>query len=230
MKTFLSGIILASGLLLTGCDKNGDSGYYDDVYRIYFPKDSLNYNFGDKPLEQERYMVQLPVEILGTLARSGGMKVKVELDEKASTAPVEAYTGIPEEITIPEDSIVGYVPVELVRAGISEEDTVFKLVFHLKMNEDFDLGIKESLRAVVTFSNYLAEPDWWMGLEYYCLGPYQPEKYQKLIELWGGPITLDDFYSSSALIVQKAKIMYQYFQERPEYGMVFPEMIFWPYQ
>lgn len=230
MRTILSGVLLAFGLLLAGCDENGDSGYYDDIYRIYFPKDSLVYNFGDKPVELERYTVKLPVGILGTVALPGGMKVKIELDETASTAPAEAYVDISAEITIPGDSVVGYVPVELVRAKIPEEDTVFKLVFHLRANEVFDLGIKENLRAVVTFSNYLAEPEWWPGLEDYFLGPYQPEKYQKLIELWGGPITVNDFYSSSALIVQKAKIMYNYFQEHPEYGMVFPEMIFWPYQ
>lgn len=223
-------MLFAFGLLLAGCDQNGDSGYYDDIYRVYFPQDSLAYSFGDKPLELERYTVKLPVQILGAEARPGGMKVKVELDEVASTAPAAAYASLPNEITIPADSTVGYVPVELVRAEIPEKDTVFKLVFHLEANEVFDLGIKESLRAVVSFSNYLGEPAWWPGLEDYFLGPYQSEKYQKLIELWGGPITVEDFYSSSALIVQKAKIMYNYFQEHPEYGMVFPEMIFWPYQ
>ena len=98
------------GVWCAGCSENGDDGYYDDFYRVYFPVDSLNYAFGDKPVEMAKYTVKVPVQILGEPARAD-MKVNVKVDLASTTATAEAYTAVPSEITIPKDSIVGYVPV-----------------------------------------------------------------------------------------------------------------------
>ena len=60
-------------------------------------------------------------------------------------------------------------------------------------------------------------------------GTYQKEKYQKMIEIWGGPITLDDYSYKMVKLINVAKEMYEYFQEHPEYGMEFPPCISWPH-
>ena len=230
MKKIAYILVMCLGVWCAGCSENGDDGYYDDFYRVYFPVDSLNYAFGDKPVEMAKYTVKVPVQILGEPARAD-MKVNVKVDLASTTATAEAYTAVPSEITIPKDSIVGYVPVEIIRENVMDErDTVFRVVLQLEASPDFALGVKEGLRATVTFSNYLAEPEWWVGLKDVFWGPYQKEKYQKMMEIWGGPITLDDYFYKMVKLINVAKEMYEYFQEHPEYGMEFPPYIFWHYE
>ena len=230
MKKIAYILVMCLGVWCAGCSENGDDGYYDDFYRVYFPVDSLNYAFGDKPVEMAKYTVKVPVQILGEPARAD-MKVNVKVDLASTTATAEAYTAVPSEITIPKDSIVGYVPVEIIRENVMDErDTVFRVVLQLEASPDFALGVKEGLRATVTFSNYLAEPEWWVGLKDVFWGPYQKEKYQKMMEIWGGPITLDDYVYKMVKLINVAKEMYEYFQEHPEYGMEFPPYNFWPYE
>ena len=216
MKKIAYILVMCLGVWCAGCSENGDDGYYDDFYRVYFPVDSLNYAFGDKPVEMAKYTVKVPVQILGEPARAD-MKVNVKVDLASTTATAEAYTAVPSEITIPKDSIVGYVPVEIIRENVMDErDTVFRVVLQLEASPDFALGVKEGLRATVTFSNYLAEPEWWVGLKDVFWGPYQKEKYQKMMEIWGGPITLDDYFYKMVKLINVAKEMYEYFQEHPE--------------
>lgn len=49
MKKIAYILVMCLGVWCAGCSENGDDGYYDDFYRVYFPVDSLNYAFGDKP-------------------------------------------------------------------------------------------------------------------------------------------------------------------------------------
>ena len=140
MKTILCILGIALGLIVVGCNENGDSGFYDNVYRVYFPKDSIRYNFGDKPVELTSYTVNVPVEVLG-LPADKEMSIKVSVDEKATTAPEGAYVAIPTEILIKKDSVLAYVPVELIRADIpSEKDTTFHIVLRLEPNDNFELA------------------------------------------------------------------------------------------
>lgn len=40
-------LIVFAACLLAGCDENGESGYYEDIDRVYFVKDSLICRLGD---------------------------------------------------------------------------------------------------------------------------------------------------------------------------------------
>lgn len=142
MKKIAYILVMCLGVWCAGCSENGDDGYYDDFYRVYFPVDSLNYAFGDKPVEMAKYTVKVPVQILGEPARAD-MKVNVKVDLASTTATAEAYTAVPSEITIPKDSIVGYVPVEIIRENVMDErDTVFRVVLQLEASPDFRVGRK----------------------------------------------------------------------------------------
>ncbi len=37
-KSILYQIFILLGILIAGCDENGDDGDYDNAYRVYFPK------------------------------------------------------------------------------------------------------------------------------------------------------------------------------------------------
>ena len=212
-----------------GCDENGDDGYYDGISRVYFGEADTHHALGAKPVEVTVYTAKIPVCVLGSPA-SRDMVARVKIDEALTTAPENMYNPVAAEVTIPKDSIRGYVEVELLRDEIpSDKDTTFTLALQLEASDDFQLGIEESQEFEITFSNYLSEPDWWYLLETTHWGPYDPMKYQKMIEYWGGEIIYDDFMYSYAQILYVAQLMYNYFMEHSEYGMEFPENPDWPY-
>ena len=213
-----------------GCDENGDDGYYDGISRVYFGEvDNHHHALGAKPVDVTVYTARIPVCVLGVPA-SRDMVARVKVDGALTTAPESMYNPVAEEVTIPKDSIRGYVEVELLRDEISsDKDTTFTLTLQLEASNDFQLGIEECQEFEITFSNYLSEPDWWYIGESIWWGAYHPMKYQKIIELWGGEITWDDYVAQMAQVVYVAQQMYDYFQAHPEYGMVFPENPSWPY-
>lgn len=228
-KSILYQIFILLGILTAGCDENGDDGYYDNVYRVYFPQTSMRHDLGTAPMAVTKYTVNVPVSILGLGAKEG-MKVKVKVDPQRTTAGADLYSAIPEEIQFEKDSITTYVPVELLRDNIiSGKDTTFQIGLTLEANEYFSLGIKENLEMEVKFSNYLKKPAWW---DYYSsyLGKYNPTKYLKLIEIWGSEITMLDASIKKAKIILACKEVYGYFMDHPEYGMEFPSTIVWPYE
>lgn len=212
-----------------GCDENGDDGYYDGISRVYFGEADTHHALGAKPVEVTVYTAKIPVCVLGSPA-SRDMVARVKIDEALTTAPENMYNPVAAEVTIPKDSIRGYVEVELLRDEIpSDKDTTFTLALQLEASDDFQLGIEESQEFEITFSNYLSEPEWWYLMESMYWGPYHPMKYQKMIEFWGGEITWDDFVDNMSQGLYVAQLMYNYFMEHPEYGMEFPENPDWPY-
>ena len=64
-KSILYQIFILLGILIAGCDENGDDGYYDNAYRVYFPKTSMLCKLGTEPATVTRYTVNVPVSILG---------------------------------------------------------------------------------------------------------------------------------------------------------------------
>lgn len=229
MKTYLLSFLLPLLFIFQGCEENGDDGYYDGISRVYFEEGTMHTALGAKPVEFTTFEVKIPVRVLG-LPASRDMVFKVKVEESETTAPLNTYTLSTDQFTIARDSIRGYVSVELSRNNIpAEVDTTYTLSLVLEPNENFELGIEESRKMQLTFSNYLAEPSWWYALESQYWGPYHPMKYQKMIEIWGGEISMDDYMSYMTQIIYVGQDMYNYFQEHPEFGMEFPENIDWPY-
>ncbi|WP_294142347.1 DUF4843 domain-containing protein [uncultured Sanguibacteroides sp.] len=217
-------------LLFIGCDDNGDDGYYHDRNKVYFLEDSVLVRLGEMPVEVKKYVYRVPVKVLGKPVQEN-TKFRVKVDQKATTAPLNSYTAIPQEIEVLKDSVNAYIPVELIRDNIEGEiDTTFRIVLYLESSENFELGPQESLETRILFTNYLMKPDWWVYLESLYWGPYQKEKYQKMIEIWGGPISFDDYALKMTQVIYCGYEMYLYFQKHPEYNMVFPDGAPWPYE
>lgn len=225
-------ILTCTAFMLAGfnsCDDNND-GYYDNIPRIYFGADSLNYSFGDKIAEYNRHVFDYPVKMLGMKA-TREMKFKVEVDEEQSTARKDVhYAALQAEYSLLVDSVKAYIPIGLIRDQMPETDTSFRLVLKLTVSEDFQDGITEDQVAVLTINNFLEEPSWWKSMltpDNY--GPYQPGKYQRLIAYFGTP---EKVASASYLEMMRAfkTQVYDYGQEHPEAGFIFPDYIWWPYE
>ena len=222
-------LIVFTASLFTGCDENGESGYYEDKDRIYFVKDSLVCRLGEMQMDVETYTVKVPVKVLGQPLGENRM-FKINVNQELTTAPGDSYTSLSTEFVVDKDSVNAYIPIELLRSRIDPMvDTVYRIVLDLEANDMFGLGVQEKLQSKVVFSNYLQEPDWWYALEAMYWGAYRPEKYQKMMEFWGGAISFEDYMNSMIKVILCGKKMYDYFKLHPEYGMEFPESAPGPY-
>lgn len=228
--------LIVSLVVFFSCEENED-GYYDNIPRIYFPEetDSLSFSFGDKVAEYTRHTIKVPVKMMGLNAVKE-MKFKVVLNKELSTAEEGVhFSPIQPEYTLAVDSVNAYVPIELIRDNLSEDEVTYKIVLDLEANADFELGSKENLRAVVTFNNYLEEPDWWMNIFGSYTINYHRGMYQRLIAYYGEPLTLDYCSSNYLKVVAVFKReVYDYAQEHPDLTQdweFYPEeQLWWPFE
>ena len=223
-------------VLLFSCEENED-GYYDNIPRIYFPEetDSLSFSFGDKVAEYTRHTIKVTVKMMGLNAVKE-MKFKVVLNKELSTAEEGVhFSPIQPEYTLAVDSVNAYVPIELIRDNLSEDEVTYKIVLDLEANADFELGSKENLRAVVTFNNYLEEPSWWMNMFVMYTVNYHRGMYQRLIAYFGEPLT-EEFCNNNYLKVMLVfkREVYDYAQEHPDLTQdweFYPEeQLWWPFE
>ena len=56
------------------------------------------------------------------------------------------------------------------------------------------------------------------------------KKYLKLMEIWGGEVTLLDVATKEAKLILVCKEMYDFFMKNPEDGVVLPLHPMWPYE
>jgi len=163
---------------------------------------------------------------MGTQSKSV-RKFVVEIDEENTTAQEGVhYTALPTEFEVLADSVNAYIPIELLRAGITGKNT-YKISLKVVGGADFITGVKESLEAKLTFNNYLEKPEWWGWMEG-SLGVYQQEKYQKYIEIHGSAIDSGYVGSNFIAVMKEFKKVKDFFDAHPEYGVTFPADGWWP--
>lgn len=232
MKNILYAVFVIYAFCLTiACTENRD-GYYDNIPRLYFPAetDSLNFSFGDKLPEYKRHIVYFPVRLLG-MKTEREMRFKITVDRKRTTAKEGIhFTALKEEYSFPADSINAYIPIELIREHIPEEEVVYRIVIGISPNADFESGIKESLTGILTFNNYLEKPGWWDSIFSAYAPNYKPGMYQRIIAYYGH--TLDEKYTFMhylELMTVFKKQVYDYAQEHPELGWEFNDNLWWPF-
>ncbi|MFR7811218.1 MAG: DUF4843 domain-containing protein [Butyricimonas faecihominis] len=103
-------------------------------------------SFGDQIMTYTRHIVYMPVKKMGTPA-TREMKYRITLNEEKSTA-IEGvhFTTLQNEYPLLIDSVNAYLPIELIRDELSEEEVIYKIVLDLKESIDFELGSKENLQ------------------------------------------------------------------------------------
>lgn len=205
--------------MFCACEDNED-GFYDNVYRIYFPEetDSLNFTFGDKLQEYHRHIINLPVRLMG-VKTTRELKFKVEVDTASTAEEGVHFAEIQSEYTFLVDSVNAYIPIELIRDNLSDGyNAVYKIVLNLVPSDDFQLGSKQHLQGIITFNNFLEEPSWWYSVFGYSYALYHPGMYQRLIAYFGGPLE-EDYVWANYL-----KMMYVFKHEVFDYAQAHPEL------
>lgn len=231
-------MIAVWGCLFCSCEENKD-GYYNDMYRIYFPEetDSLNYSFGDKLVEITQDTVEVPVRIMG-LRAIRNMAFKVSVDPASTAKEGIHFKNLQSEYIIMKDSVNGILPIVLMRNELSEDLGVeYKIVLNLEPSADLGLGSKENLKAVITFNNFLEEPEWWGWIYTSVAVKYHPGMYQRLIAYNGGPIDSDfaqNRYLDMMLMFKREVYDYAMQEPRPEetleWQFVDEDELWWPFE
>ncbi|CDA96724.1 putative lipoprotein [Bacteroides sp. CAG:709] len=129
------------------------------------------------------------------------------------------------EGTILSGASAGTVALTIHRLSL-QSDSVFTVVLDMLPGEDFRLGAVEDRSVAISFTNRLDLPEWWSMLSKW-LGEYNPRKYQKFIELWGGAITRTDINEMKYTILRTFKKVKEYFGDHPEFDVSFPD-VDWP--
>jgi hypothetical protein len=223
MKKYI--LLLGIISLLYSCNKE-EAIYYDNVGRIYFSEEEILFSFGDKALNYTTHTINVPVKILGTSSSAQRVfKVRI-LTEKSTAQEGTHYNTLNQEFMVQADSINSFIPLEVLRSNI-EGDIVLHVTLKILASDDFDLGVTELLETKISFNDFLEKPVWWswMGSS---LGIYQQEKYQKYIEIHGGPIDKSYVSKNYLSVMKEFKQVKDYFDAHPELGVTFPVNGWWP--
>lgn len=220
---YIKSLILAvlTAVVAASCNYK-ESFVYNDSERINFTTDSLYYSFGTQPFSVEHTDMSIEVEIIGSPA-GHDRKYRIRINDELTTAAAgEHYDPLTEIHTLPAGASSAEIPVRIHRRSLDDE-TVYALCLELVATDDFMLGVIENQKLKICFTNRLDCPDWWTELSHW-LGEYNIRKYQKFIELYGGPITSADVKESKYAILRVFKEVKQYFEEHPELGIIFPDV------
>lgn len=195
---FLSAI---TGILfITACQKTDYIRYDKDFTGIYFQQDSIYYSFGVTPLEIDHYELKVPIRIMGEPAGEDRTFQVAVIPEKTTAVKGVHYT-IGDVFTLSADSINGYIPVNILRNDLGQEND-FKLAFQLKEASGFTPVNELYKSTLIHFNNKVERPTWkdWSGAPTWPtsrLGVWNPLTYIKFIELFRGleQIVPDTYYS-----------------------------------
>lgn len=217
-------LILALSGIVTACSYKESFPYKGDSL-INFKTDSLYFSFGELPFSVTDTTLLIGVEIIGSPA--GHERIfNITLDNSRTTARLHEHYDEPwMEGTIPSGASAGTVALTIHRLSL-QSDSVFTVVLDMLPGEDFRLGAVEDRSVAISFTNRLDLPEWWSMLSKW-LGEYNPRKYQKFIELWGGAITRTDINEMKYTILRTFKKVKEYFGDHPEFDVSFPD-VDWP--
>ncbi|WP_405605792.1 DUF4843 domain-containing protein [Polaribacter sp. Asnod1-A03] len=205
MKNYIKIImtLFVIALVMTACEEekiaifNGNEVVYfrwaiDGRGSATQKTDSIAYTFAyELPSEVTSSLISVPLKAQGFMSDTDrSVTVKV-MDE--STAQKGIHYTIAEDIMIPANAYVGYIPVTFNRTD-DMKDEVLTLKLQLLENENFKVDLYgeevsyNSDRVLsysefeITVSDILTEPDIWYQLERY-IGPFSVKKFYLFAEV-----------------------------------------------
>ena len=216
--------LMALALIAVGCTHKESFPYKGDSL-VNFTTDSLYFSFGELPFSVTDTTLRIGVEIIGSPVGQDRV-FDIALDRDRTTARIGEHYDEPSTVgIIRAGASSGFVELTIHRLSL-QSDSAFVVTLDMLPGEDFRLGAVEDRSVAICFTNRLDLPEWWPMLSQW-LGEYNPRKYQKFIELWGGAITRKDINEMKYTILRTFKKVKEYFEEHPEFGVTFPD-VDWP--
>lgn len=182
----LNPILLLAVLFFASCKKDDPVVFDQDFTGIYFQTDSINYSFSVTPLEEQTYLLKVPVQIMGS-PKPADRVFAADIIAEKTTAVAGVHYQIEGNLNLPKDSINGYIPVLINRSSLQDKD--FRIHFKLTQQNGFSPVNEQFKEAIVVFNNRVEPPQWkdWAGRPTWpttYLGQWNPLTYVKFIELF----------------------------------------------
>lgn len=195
-RNLISTLLSLVMIVLASCSQSIDN-MYKGKDRIQFKYYTLDFNkkmifnnkftfsFGMKADDIKTDTAKIVVEYLGTPSDADRTyKVKIVAD---STTAVEGqhFATVSESQTFRAGRFSDTLKIVVFRGKLSSSFTNpedKRLALEMIPSEDFDLGMKDGLRAYLNINNYLSQPVWWKDpLRFNYIGFYHPKKWKILI-------------------------------------------------
>nr|WP_122119943.1 DUF4843 domain-containing protein [Alistipes megaguti] len=217
-------LILLTSVWIFSCNRV-ESFIYTDVTRINFTSDSLYFSFGTEPFSIIDTTLRIGVEIIGTPV-DFDREFRIGIDASRTTAEAGIhYEPPPLNPVLPAGASSMSIPIRIHRLHL-EDDKIHTLSLYIRECANFMPGISEYTTVRICFTNRLDCPNWWNELSQW-IGEYDIRKYQKFIELYGGPVSDQDIKENKYTILRVFKEVREYFSRHPEYDVIFPDTE-WP--
>lgn len=194
-------------------------GSYEANHDVYEASES----FGEEPIDNNEQVIKIPVEIIGeTSDKDRFFKVSLVKNEHTN---MQTFKPLESTYTIAKNATKGIVPITIYRNKMVGSN-MFELQLKLEETEDFKRGITEAQVFTIKYDNLLRKPFWWWILDEY-LGAFQPEKYQKYLELYNEPLSNNEVRENKFKVLKKFKAVREFFVKNPQYKVSFPD-VEWP--
>lgn len=222
MKRIIVSILVA--LTVLSCSYK-ESFVYNGGLKVNFVTDSLYFSFGKEPFSVKDTTIAVEVEIVGKPS-DVPLSFKIRLDKSRTTASETLhFDHVGESGIINAGSTSAIIPVHIHRRNL-DENLSYLIRLDLQPTEDLLLGVEEFKSISICFNNSLDKPEWWVLLSEW-LGEYNVRKYQKFIELHGGPIGKKQVIENKYGVLRVFKKVKEFFEAEPAFGVIFPEA-HWP--
>ena len=188
--TYLIGLLTA-----ISCKENTDLYTYDESKSsIYFDYkfgsvngqinttkgvDSIDFSFTTIGLDQDKYVVKIPVKISGQ-SRDYDRNFEYKVIDTLTNLDARYYKVI--RHTIQKNKFIDTLEVE-VSKYIDLQTATKNLVVELRPNENFEIGYFNNQKIKIKVSNMLTRPNWWNTWQG-VFGTYSQEKYQMWIQIY----------------------------------------------
>lgn len=197
MKVFYIMGLLAMSLLLGACEKKdigaydaGKSYIYIDVpYKLdgygqatEIREDSISYSFALDAQTVEDTVIKVVVKTIGMPANEDRVYSIEMLPEETTATSAEWDSGILENRCIKAGQITDTLCIRINRSDNLRKQWM-QIGLRVVSNEYFEAGYANLQKAKVSFSDILAEPDWWSDWKR-VFGTYYREIYQQWIVMY----------------------------------------------
>ena len=190
-------LLLLAVIIFVSCQKKDidrfdtatDYIYFDIPYQLNkygeqtdYRLDSLSYSFALDNLDVKDTVINVVVKIMG-MPVDEDRAYTVELVRDETTATSEDWdAGILNNRFIPAGAITDTIRIRVQRNEILQDEW-HQITLKVVPNENFQEGYADLQTVRVTFSDILAEPDWWSTFSR-AFGPFYREVYLEWINLY----------------------------------------------
>ncbi len=199
MNKIKSLVAVVIALMAVSCEETEYMKFDTSHNGTYFTKDSMTYSFGVTPIDVKSHIVQIPVEIMGTVSHTDSREVAFELVRYSdltndTVAAVEnKHFRISKAVVLP-DSIRGYIEVEIFRDALEGSNAEgfkhYRLGLNLVKNDNFQPTLTKAQNfLILTFDNAVERPEWYNAkgekiFPEYLYGKWHPYKLILIVDFF----------------------------------------------